>query len=355
MKIAESNVRMASGRSYTQVGQWNRKAAGQTAADFGGMLRSGMGDTGGRDAYTSTGSYYKEMESFNMNYYGMGSTDYSEGMQTTAATSVSTDGEDFFETLRYRLLMLLLRRLDLLGKFGGFGAAQNGGMGAVQRGMEMATQMSMSYGEFEDTTFFADGQARTEDGRVIDFQVEMLMSRSYMEYTRVQVPLMSEVLCDPLVINVGSGVTNISDQKFRFDLDADGEEDEISMLGEGSGFLALDKNGDGSINDGSELFGVKSGDGFGELREYDEDGNGWIDENDEIFNKLKVWCMDESGKEVLMDLKKADVGAIFLGEQKTEFGMRGPDGLNAQLRSTGVFLKESGGVGTIQHVDMAKG
>ena len=63
----------------------------------------------------------------------------------------------------------------------------------------------------------------------------------------------------------------LSDQTFYFDLDADGKEEEISVLN-GSGYLALDKNGDGVINDGSELFGTKNGDGFADLARYDEDG-----------------------------------------------------------------------------------
>mgnify|MGYP000465316364 CR=1 FL=1 len=55
------------------------------------------------------------------------------------------------------------------------------------------------------------------------------------------------------------------------------------MLQGGSGYLALNKNGDGVINDGSELFGTASGDGFYDLSMYDEDGNGWIDENDHAY------------------------------------------------------------------------
>ena len=165
-----------------------------------------------------------------------------------------------------------------------------------------------------------------------------------MEYMNVSIPTMADALCDPLVVNIGSDTADVRDQTFKFDLDADGTEDEISMLGKGSGFLALDKNGDGKINDGSELFGTKSGDGFGDLREYDSDGNGWIDENDDVFSKLKVWCKDENGKDILMDLKEADIGAIFLGEQQTEFSLGGADGYrDGVIRSTGVFLRESTG------------
>ena len=86
-----------------------------------------------------------------------------------------------------------------------------------------------------------------------------------------------------------------------------------------SGFLALDKNSDGIINDGSELFGTKTGNGFSELAEYDSDGNGWIDENDEVYDQLKVWVKDENGKDTLLSLKEANVGAICLGSSKTTF------------------------------------
>ena len=175
-----------------------------------------------------------------------------------------------------------------------------------------------------------------------------------MEYMNVSIPTMADALCDPLVVNIGSDTADVRDQTFKFDLDADGREDEISMLGKGSGFLALDKNGNGKIDDGSELFGTKSGDGFADLREYDSDGNGWIDENDEVFSKLKVWCKDENGRDVLMDLKQADIGAIYLGEQQTEFSLGGEDGYrDGVIRSTGVFLRESTGAGTVQHVDMS--
>ena len=126
------------------------------------------------------------------------------------------------------------------------------------------------------------------------------------------------------------------------------------MFGKGCGFLALDKNDNGKIDDGNELFGTKSGDGFADLREYDSDGNGWIDENDEIFEKLRVWCKDDEGNDILMNLKEADIGAIYLGEQQSEFTMGGADGIrDGVVRSTGIFLRESGTAGTIQHVDLA--
>ena len=179
------------------------------------------------------------------------------------------------------------------------------------------------------------------------------MSRRLCEYAGISVATKGHYL-DPLVINVGSDVTSISDQTFYFDLDSDGQEEKISNLGEGSGFLALDKNGDGKINNGSELFGTKSGNGFKDLAMYDKDGNGWIDENDEVYEHLRVWLRDEDGKDRLLSLSEADVGAIYLGSAETEFTQYNSSfAIAGMLRASGMFLRESGGVGTVQQVDMA--
>lgn len=162
-------------------------------------------------------------------------------------------------------------------------------------------------------------------------------------------------MCDPLVINLDTDVASLSDQTFYFDIDADGELDEISQLGAGSGYLALDKNGDGQINDGSELFGTASGNGFADLAQYDEDGNGWIDENDAVWDKLKIWCKDEEGNDVLYRLADKGVGAICLQNVSTDFTLKGSSGqTQGAIRNSGVFLYENGAAGTVQHVDVAK-
>lgn len=207
--------------------------------------------------------------------------------------------------------------------------------------------------EVESTTFASKGIVQTADGRNIDFNVEVSMSRAFMqEFNMLEVQ--EYIKTDPLMINLDTNIGSVSDQKFYFDLDSDGEKEQVSFAGKGSGFLALDKNGDGVINDGSELFGTKSGDGFKDLAAYDEDGNGWIDENDSIFSRLKVWTKDENGNDYLMNLKTADVGAIYLSNADTQFSLKNDENkLNAEIKKTGIYLKESTGtVGTLNHVDL---
>ena len=329
MRITESNVTMSAARTYAQSGT---KAKG-------GINRSAFEDTKsaisyGRNNMNSLGDYkgdgYRNMMGPDIyNNYSKASFGLMNGM---GAGSLSANG------FQNNALSMLMGRFMGTGSFGG------------------TAQQLVTYQEYENTQFHAKGQAKTDDGRVIDFSIDIMMSRSYMEYMNVYIPAMQNALCDPLVVNIGCDTSNVRDQKFMFDIDADGEKDEISLLGRGSGFLALDLNEDGVINDGSELFGTKSGDGFADLKEYDSDGNGWIDENDEIFSRLKVWCKGDDGEDILMDLKEADIGAIYIGSEDTEFTMTGNDGSrDGVIRSTGFFLKESSGAGTVQHVDMAMG
>ena len=208
--------------------------------------------------------------------------------------------------------------------------------------------------ESERTSFSTTGMVKTADGREISFQLDVSMSRSFVQYTKETVQNVATFI-DPLVINLKGNIAEVSDQKFYFDLDADGEEDLISKLCEDSGYLALDKNQDGEINDGSELFGTTSGDGFKDLSIYDEDKNGWIDENDEIWSQLKIWVQDEQGNSKLYSLAEQGVGAVCLQNVSTEFGQRGQNGqMNAAIRNTGVFLYENGNAGTIQHLDLVK-
>lgn len=211
-----------------------------------------------------------------------------------------------------------------------------------------------SYFETEETSFSSTGTVKTADGRNIDFQINVNMSRSFSQIYAQQITLGKEqIYKDPLVINLNENIASVSDQTFFFDIDADGIEDEISMLDSQSGYLALDKNEDGTINDGSELFGTQSGNGFADLAGYDEDGNGWIDEADSIFAKLKVWVMEEDGKSKLYSLKEAGVGALYLGNEVTDFSLKDAyNNTNAVIRRTGMFLYENGGVGTLQQLDL---
>ena len=227
--------------------------------------------------------------------------------------------------------------------------------GAPAAGGFETYRFSEAYEETETTSFETTGTVVTADGRELDFNLSVGMSRSFYEETNACIIRRTNPMIDPLVIHLDGNIDSVSDQTFFFDLDADGTMDEVSSLNAGSGFLALDRNGDGQINDGSELFGALSGDGFAELAAYDLDGNGWIDEADAIYDKLRVWSVDESGKPRLFTLKESDVGAICLASAPTQFSITDEwNNARATVRASGFFLHESSGMaGSVQQIDLA--
>lgn len=212
-----------------------------------------------------------------------------------------------------------------------------------------------SHYEMEQTQFSAQGIVKTTDGKEISFSLQLDMSREYAEETNVSLRMGdAPQKKDPLVINFAGTAAQLTDAKFSFDLDADGKADQVSFLASGSGFLALDKSGDGKINDGSELFGPATGQGFQELAAYDEDHNQWIDENDKVYSQLRLFNKDAQGNDVLTTLKQANVGAVYLGNVATPFDIKdGQQSLNGQVRSSGIYLSDSGTAGSVQQIDLA--
>ncbi len=223
----------------------------------------------------------------------------------------------------------------------------------ASQGWGIRYDYSETHMESESVQYSSAGTVTTADGRKISFKLDFAMSRAYYESKSISLRLGDAAKKDPLVIAYGGGAPQLTATKTAFDLDGDGDKENISFATGGSGFLALDKNGDGAINNGTELFGPESGDGFAELRAYDLDHNGWIDENDAVFGKLSIYTMDEAGHKTLFSLGEAGVGAIYLGETETEFDFKDGTGESrGEMTSTSVFLREDGTAGTIHHINL---
>ena len=90
-----------------------------------------------------------------------------------------------------------------------------------------------------------------------------------------------------------------------------------------------------------------------ELAERDLDGNGWIDEADDIFDKLRLWQVNPDGSKSLYTLKDKDIGALFLGNVNSTFSLTNDNNdTNAVIRKSGFYLREDGSAGTMAHVDL---
>ena len=207
--------------------------------------------------------------------------------------------------------------------------------------------------EVEQADFSAKGTINTADGRQIAFDLAVSMTRSHTEQTNVSLNAGDAQRSDPLVINFGGTAAQLSSQRFSFDLNDDGKAENVPLLASGSGYLALDLNHNGKIDSGSELFGPASGSGFADLAKYDQDGNGWIDGSDAVFKQLQIWTPDAAGNGSLSSLAGHNVGALFLGHQRTAFELRGAQNQDlGAVRDSGVYLTESGAAGSLQQVDL---
>lgn len=227
---------------------------------------------------------------------------------------------------------------------------------ATQRpaGFGLIYEHQRDYVEYESLRFEAHGEVRTQDGRTVAFRIELEFERLYQEHSHTEIRLGDAQLKDPLVLDFAGPASGLADTRFSFDLDADGESDAVPLLPGGKGFLAFDRNGNGRIDDGSELFGPTTGDGFAELRELDADRNSWVDESDPDFAKLAVWSPSEDGTGELVGASSAGLGAIYLGGIATPFEIRSATNETVGvMRSTSIYLREDGSAGTVSQIDLS--
>lgn len=178
------------------------------------------------------------------------------------------------------------------------------------------------------------------------------MSQSFYSSINFELRMGNTKLVDPIVINLDGSFPMLDSDRFEFDIDMDGTSDLVPYLIGNSGFLAMDKNHDGIINNGSELFGPSTGNGFLELSYYDSDGNNWIDENDPVFSSLRIW-LKSGDRDILVALGEVGIGAIYLGNVFSLINYRDYTGdIIGIAKNTGIVLKEEGQPLIIQHIDM---
>lgn len=162
---------------------------------------------------------------------------------------------------------------------------------------------------------------------------------------------------DPIVLDLdGNGAESAHIKNgAHFDYSGDGFAELTGWINEKDGFLVIDRNGDGKINDGKELFGdqtiLKSGkkasDGFEALVELDSNNDGKLDSSDKDYSLLKVWCdEDGDGRTLPQEIHTLDeLGIKSISLQSNTTSVRDAQG-NTQTRVS-TFERSNGAVNQI--------
>jgi len=173
----------------------------------------------------------------------------------------------------------------------------------------------------------------------------------------------------PIVVPLRGNHVDLSglDDPVSFDIDASGQPSVIGWTERGSftAFLALDRNGNGMIDDGSELFGsamslpdgAAAANGFEALAQYDSpamggNGDGQIDASDAIWPALRLWIdSNHDGKtdsRELVSLPSQGITSIGLSYQVE----RRVDQFGNVLRFRGIATEAAGRLPAIHLVDI---
>lgn len=154
----------------------------------------------------------------------------------------------------------------------------------------------------------------------------------------------------PLVFDLdGDGVELLSNENgVLFDIDNDGTQDKVGWANKDDGLLAMDINGDGVINNQSELFGnnTEYADGFANLAQYDDNGDGKIDAMDAAFQNLLIWQdansdgFSQSGE--MFSLVYLNIASISLSAQEVAQTLEGN-----QISHIGEFTFNDGTTGEV--------
>lgn len=204
----------------------------------------------------------------------------------------------------------------------------------------------------EVSQFSTSGNVTTADGREIQFNLDYYTAHESYSETHISFKA-GDALIDPLILRLDARPMQYAQEDVSFDLNLDGKTDSFRVPVDNAGFLFLDLDQNGKVTDGSELFGPKTGSGFQELATLDSDQNGWLDEGDAAFDKLRIWIHGADGSDKVLGLVEAGVGALFVNGLKGGISLKDDHFQTVGVtKANGVYLKESGQAALIHEIDL---
>ncbi len=190
-------------------------------------------------------------------------------------------------------------------------------------------------------------------GRAYEFELKFKKQSITSERVGISLEELGIKEADPLVLDLAGDGLNLSKagEGAVFDIDADGKLDRTGWVQGDDALLVLDRNGNGTIDDGTELFGDQNGsqNGFIELAKHDNNKDGVINRLDPVFKALKLY-QDLNGngkieKTELIGLEKMGIKSLNLNFMQANQDLNGNS-----LILNGSFERTDGSKGQLADV-----
>ena len=174
----------------------------------------------------------------------------------------------------------------------------------------------------------------------------------------------AESQSSPLVVDLdGDGIETLgSGVGIYFDHDNNGFSEDTGWVGKDDGLLVRDINGNGQIDNGTELFGnntllsngEKAKNGFEALKELDSNNDNVFDQNDAAWNEVKVWKDGNSNGVVddgeLLTMEQAGITGVDLNYVDHNYRGDHSDEHGNTCKQEGTFTKTDGSTGQISDI-----
>lgn len=165
----------------------------------------------------------------------------------------------------------------------------------------------------------------TQQSNQSSFQFQFQMEFRFEMSMEIQIGVQRlEQQQDPIVFDLDGDGIELTDVNngVRFDITGTGKIVQTAWIRGGDALLAWDRNGNGQIDSGLELFGDQRGspNGFEELRKLDTNNDGFIGPEDKNFKELVLWRDNGDGissKDELLALSQLGIERIALNYKNT--------------------------------------
>ena len=188
------------------------------------------------------------------------------------------------------------------------------------------------------------GALQLDDGSSISFAFDFSMEVSWARFSAQQGPMQ-----DPLLISLSGQPVELASDSSSFDLKGNGQKSALPQLSAEQYYLAYDRNQDNQVNNGTELFGPISGNGFTELAAYDGNANGFIDAADDIWQHLYLWQPQQQ----MLNISQTELAAISVESVATPMSLlNNEQQVVAQLQRSGLAFFADGSPALVQQIDI---